>query len=293
MPTVQLVPTLRRRRLGEALRRYRREAGMSLDQASTAMRWDNSKLSRIENAKAHIRPAEASQLLGVYGVDAPDILAAIEGLARDAGKKGWWATYGDIAIEGYKDYLSQESDAESVRLCTPTVIPGLLQTGAYARQLIGACSFWRDQDGVNALAEIRKGRQSVLTANRAGGRPPLTFWAVIHESVLHQRFIGNPLVMREQLRHLLDMSDLSNVTIQVMPLHIPPNPGTMGIFEVIRFPSPWPTVVLTENLMGGYFVEGTEDVAIFEGAFERSVATALPVEDSRELIKTTLEKDYL
>lgn len=262
---------------------------MSIDRAATAMGWDNSKVSRIENAKAHIRPAEASQLLGAYGVDAPDVLKAIEALARDAGKKGWWTTYGDVVTAGYKDYLSLETDAESTRICAPNLIPGLLQTGAYAREIIGAVSFWRPQEEVHALAEVRKARQSVLTAR--DGRPPLNFWAVIHESVLHQRFASQPSLMRGQLRHLLDMADLPNVTIQISPMAMAPNPGMMGLFEVVRFPAPWPTVALTEHIVGGQFVEGTEHVEIFEASFDRIVAAALPVDQSRETIKRIMEKD--
>ncbi|GAA0358419.1 helix-turn-helix transcriptional regulator [Streptomyces blastmyceticus] len=291
MPNQPAQPTLRRRRLGEALRKFRNQAGMSLDQVAEIMGWDRTKLSKIENAKAHIRPAEASKILGIYGVDAPDVLMAIEGLVRDAGKRGWWQTYGDVVASGYKDYLSLESDAESTRICSPNLIPGLFQTGAYAREIIATGSYWRPADEVNALAEVRKARQAVLTTSRQGERPPLNFWAVIHEAVLHQRFASQPTLMRAQLRHLLDMAELPNITIQILPMAMAPNPAMMGLFEIVRFPSPWPTVVLTENVVGGQFVEGTDDVAVFEASFDRTVAAALPVDQSREIIKKTMEKD--
>lgn len=291
MPNQPARPTLRRRRLGEALRKFRNQTGMSLEQAAETIGWDRTRLSKVELAKGHISAAGAAKLLSAYGVDAPDVLAAIEALARDAGKRGWWKNYGDVVDELTKDYLSLETDAESTRICSPNLIPGLFQTGAYAREIIAAGSFWRPIDEVNAFAEVRKARQAVLTAKRDGGRPPLSFWAVIHEAVLHQRFPSQPTLMREQLRHLLDMSDLPNITIQVMPMAMVPNPAMMGLFEVVRFPAPWPTVVLVENLVGGQFVEGTEHVDIYEQAFERVVATALPVADSREIIKRIMEKD--
>ncbi len=291
MPNQPAQPTLRRRRLGEALRKFRNQAGMSLDQVAEIMGWDRTKLSKIENAKAHIRPAEASKILGIYGVDAPDVLMAIEGLVRDAGKKGWWTTYGSVVDALAKDYLSLESDADSTRICSPNLIPGLFQTGAYAREIIATNSFWRPVDEVHALAEVRKARQAVLTTHRADGRPPLNFWAVIHEAVLHQRFASQPTLMRDQLRHLLDMTALPNITIQILPTAMPPNPAVMGLFEIVRFPSPWPTVVLTEHVVGGQFVEGTEHVELFEAAFDRTVAAALPVDQSREIIKRTMEKD--
>lgn len=87
------------------------------------------------------------------------------------------------------------------------------------------------------------------------------------------------------------MADLPNITIQVMPLEATPHPGMVGLFEVVRFPAPWPTVINLENLHGGSFVEGTEDVKLFETAFERVVAAALPVDDSREHIKKIMERN--
>lgn len=259
---------------------------MSLERAAEAMGWDESKLSRIENAKARMPPQEIPRLLGFYGVIEPDVVAALEGLAKDAGKQGWWQPYGDVVANGYKDYLTLESDAESTHIYTPNLVPGLLQTGAYAREIITATAITRTPEEVTALAEVRKTRQAILTA-RPGS--PLKLWAVIHASALHQRFASRPALMREQLRHLLDMADLPNITIQVMPLSATPHPGLLGLFGVVRFPYPWPTVINLENLRGGYFVEGTDDVKVFEAAFERVVAAALSVDDSRETIKDIME----
>jgi transcriptional regulator with XRE-family HTH domain len=287
MPNVRAVPTLRRRRLGEALRSYRNKAAMSLDSAAQAMGWDESKLSRIECAKARMRPQDVAMLLKLYGMTDPGVITALEGLAKDAGKQGWWQTYGDVVALSYKDYLTLESDAESVHICTPNIIPGLLQTGVYARDVISGAATTLTLEEVAALAEIRKTRQAILTT-RAGGQP-LKLWAVIHESALHLRCASRPSLMRDQLRHLLDMAELPNITIQIMPLTATPHPGMLGIFEIVRFPQPWPTVVNLENLRGGHFVEGIDDVKLFEAAFERVVAAALSVEDSRERIREIME----
>ncbi|MGW5348981.1 Scr1 family TA system antitoxin-like transcriptional regulator [Streptomyces sp. NPDC004031] len=74
-----------------------------------------------------------------------------------------------------------------------------------------------------------------------------------------------------------------------MDLRATPHPGLLGLFEVVRFPGPWPTVVSQENLRGGYFAEGADDVKVFENAFERVVATALSVDDSLVKIKKIME----
>ncbi|MBC9730239.1 helix-turn-helix transcriptional regulator [Streptomyces sp. TRM68367] len=288
MATVRLVPTVRRRRLGGELRRLRNQAGVSIDAATDAMEWDPSKLSRIENAKAHLPVKDVAPLLSHYGVEDPTVIAALEGLAQDANKTGWWTTYGSVVADGYKDYIGLEEDAESTHIYAQGIIPGLLQTGAYAREIIAGTGPHLTPEDVSALAEVRKKRQAILTD---GSRPngPLKLWAIIHEAVLSYRSAARPMLMREQLRHLLDMSDLPNMTIQVMPRDAPAHPGMAGPFHVVRFPAPWPTVINLENLRGGYFVEGTDDVKAFESAFELIVAAALPVDDSRETIKKIME----
>ncbi|WP_244308706.1 helix-turn-helix domain-containing protein, partial [Streptomyces monomycini] len=264
MPNVKAAPTLRRRRLGSTLRSYREEAKLSQERAAEAMGWDESKLSRIENAKARMPYKDVPRLLELYGITDPEVVTALEGLAKDAGKQGWWQPYGDVVAAVYRDYLTLESDAESTHIWTPNLIPGLLQTGAYAREIITATAITRTPEEVHALAEVRRTRQAVLTARPDG---PLKLWAVIHEAALHQRFAPSSSVMREQLRHLLDMAGLPNISIQVMPLTATPHPGLIGLFEIVRFPPPWPTVVSLENLRSGYFVEGTDDVKVFETAF--------------------------
>ncbi|WP_052852230.1 helix-turn-helix domain-containing protein [Streptomyces avicenniae] len=287
MPNVRAIPTLRRRRLGDALRRHRNQAGQSLETAARAMGWDESKLSRIETAKARMAPKDVAPLLMLYGVEEREVVSALEGLARDAGHQGWWSAYGDVVDLSYRDFITLETDAVSMHVYSPGLIHGLLQTGAYAREIITGITTSRTQEEIAALVEVRKARQSILTARQGG---PLKLWAVVHEGALHQRFASHPNLMRDQLRHLLDAATLPNVTVQIMPLTATPHPGMLGLFEIVRFPHPWPTLVNVENLRGGNFVEGTDDVKVFEAAFERVVATALSVDDSRERIRRIMER---
>ncbi|MFI0576815.1 helix-turn-helix domain-containing protein [Streptomyces tendae] len=286
MPNVRPVPTVRRRRLGEALRRYRNATGLSLDAASAELGWLGPKLSRIETANGHIRPAEVAPLLRVYGVTDPDVVSALEGLAKDARKQGWWQTYSGVVAPAYADYISLESDAESLRIWSPLLVPGLLQTAGYAREAVSANATTRTPEEVAALSEVRMARQAVLT--RPAG--PLKFWAVLQEAVLYQRFAVRPDTMRDQLRRLLDVAELPNVTLQIMPLAATPHPGGAGGFNLVGFPGPMPDVVLLENLIGATYVEGVDEVQVFADAFERIVAAALPVDDSMALI-TRMEEE--
>lgn len=258
---------------------------MSVEVAATAMGWDPAKISKIENAKARIRPEDVGMLLEKYGITDPEVATALSRLAADAQKTGWWQTYGDVPAHAYRDYISIEADAESVRTCAPAIIPGLFQNGEYAREIITATAITRTPEEVAALVEIRKARQSILT------RPenPLKFWAVIGETALHQRFASRPHLMRNQLSHLLDMTELPNVRIQVIPSVSAPTSAMLGPFTLFQFPAPWPTVVSTENLRGTHFVEDPAEVQIFEDALDRVVVAALPVDESREAIKKIME----
>ncbi|MER6954707.1 helix-turn-helix transcriptional regulator [Streptomyces sp. NPDC000618] len=275
MPNSPMIPTVRRRRLGATLRRFRNEAGLSLDQAAEAMGWNGPKMSKIENAFQGIKPGDLSELLKVYGVMDPSVRSVLETLRADTAKTGWWQAYSGIVQPAYADYISLESDAVQVCVWTPLLVPGLLQTAAYARETITGITTTRTPEEVAALAEVRMARQSVLT--RPGA--PLELWAILHEAALHQRFAARPATMREQLRKLLDASELPNVTIQIMPLGSTAHPGLEGGFSLTRFRPPLPDVVLLENAGSATYVEG-EDAAPFERAYERIRATALSVEDS-------------
>lgn len=288
MPNVRAVPTLRRRRLGEALRTYRAQAALSLDQAAEQMggSWDSPKLSRIENAKARISAKEVEALLGHYGIAEPETVAALEGMARDAGKAGWWSNYSEVAPQHLQDLISSQADAEGIRQYQPTVIPGLLQIGAYAREITAASAFDLPPDQHAAIVEVRIARQAILT--RPGN--PVKYWVVIHESLLLQRFASHPSLMREQLRHLLDMADLPNITLQVMPLAAGAHPGASGNFTITRFQHPWPTLISIESLADMRHQEGdpAQEKAFME-AFDRIVAAALPADQSREAIRKHME----
>jgi hypothetical protein len=108
---------------------------------------------KIENAKARMLVPDIPKLMELYGVTDPEVLAALTALARYAGKQGWWQTYGDVVELNYKDYLTLETDAASVHTYTPGIIPGLLQTGAYAREVITGMTTTLTLEEAIALAE--------------------------------------------------------------------------------------------------------------------------------------------
>lgn len=268
-------PTVRRRRLGLELRRLREQGKLTLEEVEARTGLSASKLSRLEGAARGARPADVEQLLRLYGADEP-LSEFLLMLAKDGGKRGWWQTY-DIAPV-YADLISLEADAASVSNYEPLLIPGLLQTAAYARAAIGAVSMTATPEEISPLVEVRMARQSVLT------RPtPLKLRAIIHEAALTARAPG-PGVMRDQLQRLLDVAEYPHVTIQVLPSDAELHPGATGGFALLGFGRPGMDVVLLEHLNSSLYIEDPADVGDYTEAFERLTASALSFDQSLALI---------
>ncbi|BAU83398.1 transcriptional regulator [Streptomyces laurentii] len=269
-------PTVRRRRLGMELRRLRDQAGLTLEDVEARTGLSASKLSRLESATRGARPADVELLLGLFGADEAHSEFLLS-LAKNGGKRGWWQTYDITPV--YADLISLEGDAASVSNYETLLVPGLLQTAAYARAAIGAVGMTRTPEEVSRLVEVRMARQSVLT------RPtPLKLRAIIHEAALTARAPGTG-VMRDQLQRLLDVAEYPQVTIQVLPADAALHPGAAGSFAILGFGLPGLDVVLLEHLNSSLYIEESADVDGYTEAFERLTASALSFDQSLTFIE--------
>ncbi|MEV5319096.1 helix-turn-helix transcriptional regulator [Streptomyces sp. NPDC052687] len=274
-------PTVRSRQLGGELQRAREAAGLKVDDVASRLGWPASKVSRIEKGRLGVKPADLDALFDVCGIEDPEKRDVLRRIARHGRQRGWWQTYRDIISPAYADLISLEDGATSMRSYQTTLIPGLLQTAAYARATIDALSMTSTPEEVNALTNVRMARQSVLS------RPePLELWAVIHEAALRPRVKSDPKMMKEQLQKLLDHAVLPHVSIQVLPLDAPPHAGMLGSFAVIGFPETADLdVAYLENLTSALYVEEPAEVSRYGSAFERLRAAALPFDESADLIE--------
>ncbi|MFD7918784.1 helix-turn-helix domain-containing protein [Streptomyces sp. NPDC059740] len=284
-------PTVRRRRLGAKLRALRDGLGMTLDDvaeksAVSASPFTTAKLSRLETARTAAKPADVDALLTLYGVSDTELRAALLALTREGAQRGWWQSYRAVLSPVYEDLISLETDATAVRTYQLGVIPGLLQTGEYARELMGAIGMADAvEERVDALVEVRLARQAVLTRDH-----PLDLWAVISEGVLHTRCVGEG-VMRDQLSRLLMLAKRPNITIQVLPIDAPPHVGQMGSYSLLGFEGHIDLdVAFVEQLSSSLYVEDSDQVETYRRAFERLQAAALPAEASVQRIAEIREK---
>jgi transcriptional regulator with XRE-family HTH domain len=272
-------PTLRGRRLAMELQRRREATGMSREEVSRQLEWSTSTLFRIETGRNRPQPGNVRALLELYGVTGPERDGLIQ-LTRDARKPGWWHSFRDVLPNPYEVYIGLEAGAASIRNFEPVVVPGLLQTADYAREIFRNGPRELDRDDVERRVEVRLARREILTRD---DRPRL--WAVIDEAVIH-RVVGGTSVMRGQLRHLVDSAQQGKTTIQVVPYRAGAHAGTIGSFVILDFEELTdPTVVYVETLAGDIYLEERSDVNRYTLAFDRLRAASLHPDDSVRLIE--------
>lgn len=279
MPSKQGSPTVRRLRLGQELRLLRERRKLTGAKAATELGWSPSKISRIEAAKTMPVADDIMAMGTLYRVDS-DKLDELFGLLRDADQRGWWEDYEDTLPGEYTRFLGLEAEAIFQRNWEPQVVPGLLQTEDYAREVILATRGIAriTHSGVRSRVEARLDRQrSVL--HRAD---PARLTVVLDESALMRRF-GEPSVMRAQMEHLLEVSLLPHVSVQVLALDSL-HPVNTSAFIHLKFAA-FDDVVYLEQLYTADFVEDLERVAGYEAAYDHMRSEALDEDESRVLIQ--------
>ena len=288
--TVPGSPTVRRRRLAAELREIRESKGKSGDAVAAALRWSPSKISRYERAKTGLQPREVERLLDYYEITGPrrELLLA---LAEDAAQKGWWEDYGDSLSADYQQFIGLEDEASEIAAWDVYVLPGLFQTEAYARHIIGT---YRQIEPVtpgmiDRLVRVRMRRQKVV--DREAG---LNLSVVIDESVL-QRRVGNEQVMHEQLQRLARDADRPNVTLQILPMDAG-HTVFVESFVIFRFDPDSDAAlqdkVSTEHLRSGLSMEGEKETYLHWVAFQMLARVSLDPDRSKELILKAAESHW-
>ncbi|MFB7996606.1 MULTISPECIES: helix-turn-helix domain-containing protein [unclassified Streptomyces] len=270
-------PTVRRRRLGQELRRLRELKGMTAEEVAERLLVSQSKISRLENGRRSISQRDVRDLCGVYEVEDHRIVDSLMQMAKDSRQQGWWHSFGDIP---YSVYIGLETDAASLRVYDPQVVPGLLQTRAYAETLITGALPETTSTDIDKRVQVRVRRQERIAAPDN----PLRLWTVLDESAL-RRVVGSRAVMREQLEHLVEQSQLPHVTVQVIPFDMGAHPGLNGQYAILEFPDAADSsVVYIEGVTSDLYLEKANDVQKYSVMYEHLRAQALNVEQSRQFI---------
>ncbi|MEV1328520.1 helix-turn-helix transcriptional regulator [Micromonospora costi] len=280
--------TVPRRQLGRLLRQFRTEAGVTLDAAAEALEYSRQKIWRIECGLGAVRVLDVKAMCELYGVSA-EMTEAMKGLAAETKSKGWWHAYGDAVPSWFELYVGLESAAAHLRRFDESLIPGLFQTREYARAIYRLDRPHATEEERERAVEVRLQRQALLT--RRLPAPPRVV-QVLSEAVL-RRAVDGPDAMRVQLNHLMELSDLPNVSIRVLPLAAGPQPGAVsGSFVILDFPrtkggraAPEPSIVYSESLTGALYLDKADELAAYERVWKGLDALALTEAESSDMIK--------
>ncbi|WP_175408635.1 helix-turn-helix transcriptional regulator [Streptomyces sp. TRM64462] len=277
-------PTVRRRRLGMELRRLREQKGMTAEEVAERLLVSQSKISRLENGRRSISQRDVRDLCGVYEVEDHRVVDSLMQMAKDSRQQGWWHAFGDIP---YSVYIGLETDAASLRVYEPQIVPGLLQTRSYAEAVITGALPEAPASDIEKRVNVRTRRQDRINDTDK----PLRLWAVIDESAL-RRVVGSKQLMVEQLESLIEQSHLPHVTVQVLPFEMGAHPGISGHYAILEFPDATDSsVVYIEGVTSDLYLEKPNDVQRYSVMYEHLRAQALGVEQTRQFI-ARVAKDH-
>jgi hypothetical protein len=281
-PTGSTVP---RRQLGRYLRDLRNGARLTVRAAARNLEWSEAKMWRIETGQTSLRSHDVETMCKVYGAPV-ELTEALMGLAKETKARGWWHAYGDVIPEGFDLYIGLEEAASQLDWYENELIPGLLQTESYARTIIRAQRPAEDDEEIERRASLRIARQTLLT--RVTESPKLR--VVIGEAIL-RRPVGGTAVMAEQLTHVVEVSELPNVSLRVVPFEAGLHLGVMsGSFTILRFPrngdgiDSEPPTVFADGYTGSLYLDKPNELERYDSAFRSIWDASLNEQASRRLI---------
>jgi transcriptional regulator with XRE-family HTH domain len=248
---------------GWELRRHREERGLTQEELAEEILWARPTVTMLETASRGPTETHAKDLDKFFLTD----------------RFGW--LYGLIRRERFpaffRGYVEREPEAVDIRTHEPLIMPGLFQTEAYAATVLRS---GRKPTELSDAVAARMERQEILT--RTEPDPPRV-WALLDETVI-RRTVGGASVMGPQLDRLMELNELYNVEIQIVPLSTQNYAGLDGAFALLSFDT-GADIAYVEAARGGHLLEQQYDVAELALTFSLIQTSALPTEDSLLMIK--------
>lgn len=267
-------PTALRILLGGRLRRLRQARDISRVDAGKAIRASDAKITRMERGQVGFKQQDVADLLTFYRILGDEERAEYVEMTRQANLPGWYHRYSDVLENWFELHIGLEEAASLIRTYEVQFLPGLLQTPDYARVVTRLGYPDASDSKINRLVELRMERQKLLTRP---GAP--TLWAVVDEAVLRRPF-GGAKVVRAQLEHLLEVTRLPNITLQIAPFSVGARAAAGTPITILRFNEPdLPDKVYLEQLTGAVYLDKQEEIDQYSLIMDRLVTEAeLPQE---------------
>ncbi|MQY15463.1 hypothetical protein SRB5_56450 [Streptomyces sp. RB5] len=275
---------MRGRRLGSALRRYRESKRLDLKHAGEAVGCSTSKISRLESGLSPARVGDVRILLDLYEIEDPERRSALERLARQSSKQGWWVDYRTSITNEFADLVTLEADASVIRTWQPVRIPGILQTPDCTRALLAATPAVITDDEIEAVVRIRQERRRVIAE---AGTP---FAAVIWEPALASPMPTHSAHV-EQLKQIAAVAREESVMVQVLPAAEWAIARIAGHFVTFAFSSESdPEVAAIDGLNNTLIIENSDEVALYARAFGILQSAALSPTDSADCLRSLIDR---
>ncbi|MGH3778261.1 MAG: helix-turn-helix domain-containing protein [Pseudonocardiaceae bacterium] len=268
-------PTIRSRELGDGLRQAMEQAGLTGKQVAQTLSWSPSFVSLLLSGKRAASEVDIAAFLGVCrvkGAERERLLA----LCREQDTPGWFQQHGTRLPKQLVTLIDHENKAVAISVFEAIFVPGLLQTGEYARAVISR-SVNVPPGEIDDRVAARLARQSLFSRDR-----PARFIFYLHESVLRTP-AGGPAVMAGQLRHLHRISTRSYLTLRVVPVALGAHAAMTGAFWLMEFAEFKPVAYL-ESETSSVFLEKPEEIQAYRNILGALADTALNEGQSRELI---------
>ncbi|MFW5418439.1 helix-turn-helix domain-containing protein [Nocardiopsis sp. CNT-189] len=254
-------------KFGRELRHWRLHAGLSQGQLGKRLSMTHAMISAIERGTRGAKPEYVAQFDRILSTN-----GALSRLWETLHKKGGYPTW-------LQDIVDFEQKATEIWEYHPVLVPGLLQTPGYTRALALAGRPSRTPEEVDEIVEGRRLRQEILIEQR---RPSPRLLAVLDETVI-RRPVGGASVMKEQLKHLLEVSDSPRMTIQIVPFSTEQHPGLTGSFRLLRTDD-GSNVLYLEHAQSGIVIDDLAEIQEFSERYADLRGVALPPSESRRLI---------
>jgi transcriptional regulator with XRE-family HTH domain len=256
----------------EELKAQREAAGLTQEQLGKLMDYSASVIAKVETC--HSMPSPEFAEMADKALKTPGTFQR----QREAMVNGAYEAW-------FRPYLEIEERATVLRNWEPLVVPGLLQTEAYARAMIRGGWPTESEARIDQLVVARMARQELL--RRKDPEPPIVS-VILSETVLRVP-VGGAEAMREQLGHLVESAANPRITVQVMPWSAGEHPGLLGAFVVASFEN-GPDATYLDNALNGQVTERRKDVARMALLYDTLRAEALSPRASVDLIARAVEQ---
>lgn len=276
-------PLVLQRQLRAAIRRFRHDAGLTQKQVATALEWSESKIMRIETGVTNVSATDLRALLAHYGVTDTDEVNGLATLARESRRRTWRDAYRQEIEPQFYLFLGYEESAVRIRQRHSSVVPVLLQTEEYAREL--ARTFTDDNHRITRILELRADRQRVFDEHDEES----TVEFLLDEAVLRRK-VGNWPIMQDQLTRIREISQRQHVSIRVVPFEAGEHWGMASSFDIFDLSQDTDDrVVFVEQPARNAITDvtlrdGADEIALYVDGYHEAAKLANDPEDTTDLL---------